>query len=143
MAYDFVFLPPNLFEMIRWFIVVVLVLINLHTQSQETPGKTFGGWENDVGLTICQASDGGFLIAGTTRSFGAGSNDIYLVRIDKNGTVIWTRTIGWKHQDAIRSVIAVDDGFILAGDVWDYGFYRLDIYMMKIIEIKIVTRIKI
>jgi len=132
MAYDFVFLQPNLFEMIRWFIVVVLLLINSHAQSQETPGKTFGGWDNDVGLTICQASDGGFLIAGTTRSFGAGSNDIYLVRIDKNGTVIWTRTIGWKHQDAIRSVIAVDDGFILAGDVWDYGFYRLDIYMMKV-----------
>ena len=118
--------------MIRWLSIIIILLFLFPAYSQDVPGKTFGGAENDVGFTFCEVENNGYLLAGTTRSFGAGSNDIYLVRITNDGTILWTRTFGWKHQDAVRSVIAVDDGFILAGDVWDYGFLRLDIYLMKI-----------
>ena len=115
-----------------WLTVVFILIILIRLHAQDVPGKTFGGAENDVGYTLCKTDVGGFLLAGTTRSFGAESEDMYFVRIDKNGTVLWTKTYGWKHRDNIRSVIAVEDGFILAGDVWDYGFARLDLYLMKI-----------
>lgn len=117
----------------RHRLIILFLLITItRLYAQDVPGKTFGGTENDVGYALCKTEVGGFLLAGTTRSFGAESEDIYLVRIDKNGTVVWTKTYGWLHRDNIRSVIAVDDGFILAGDVWDYGFARLDLYLMKI-----------
>lgn len=118
--------------MIRWAAIVVLIFVSGSIHSQDIPGKSFGGHGNDFGLTFCQTDDGGYLLAGITRSFGAEGNDMYLVRINKDGMLLWSRTIGWKHQDAIRSAIAVDGGFILAGDVWDHGFWRQDIYMMKI-----------
>jgi len=108
------------------------LLTSLFVQSQNVPGLLFGGSQNDVGLTLCETKDSGFLLAGKTRSFGEGSNDIYVVRIDSKGSVLWTKTYGWKHQDVIRSAISVDNGFILVGDVWDYGYWRLDIYLMKI-----------
>lgn len=113
-------------------LIVLTFLIYASSFAQNTPGKTFGGFENDIGLAVCQVSDGGFLLAGTTRSYGAGSSDIYLIRLDKEGSTLWTKTYGWPHKDVIRSVISVSDGFVITGDVWDYGYARLDIYLMKI-----------
>jgi hypothetical protein len=118
--------------MIRCFFVLFIILFFIPGHAQELPGETFGGFDNDIGLAICKTNDNGFLLAGTTRSFGAGSNDIYLIRLDNQGATIWTKTYGWQHNDVIRSVIQVNDGFILAGDIWDYGYPRLDIYLMKI-----------
>ena len=116
----------------RYFLLLILILTISLSYGQDVPGKTFGGPENDIGYTLCQTNDGGFLLAGTTRSFGAGSEDIYVIKINRQGSEEWHRTFGWPHSDVIRSVIAVDDGYILLGNVWDYGFVRMDIYMMKI-----------
>ncbi len=118
--------------MIRWLFVLIFLLTYLLAEAQDIPGKTYGGINNDIGLAVCQTNDGGFLLTGTTRSYGAGSDNIYLIRLDKNGTTLWTKTYGWIHKDAIRSIIPVDNGFILTGDVWDYGFAGLDVYVMKI-----------
>lgn len=100
--------------------------------AQETPGITYGGADNDIGLAVCHTNDGGFLLAGTTRSYGAGSDDMYVIRLSEKGTTLWAKTYGWIHKDAIRSIISVENGFILAGDVWDYGYAGLDVYAMKI-----------
>jgi hypothetical protein len=47
--------------------------------------KTIGGPEHDRGISLIQTSDGGYAIAGSTQSFGAGEWDIYVVKLDKNG----------------------------------------------------------
>ena len=47
--------------------------------------KTIGGEKEDVGRSLIQTSDGGYAIAGTTGSFGAGNGDVYVVKLDKNG----------------------------------------------------------
>lgn len=115
-----------------WLLTFLIILIYTSIFSQDIPGQTFGGSRNDVGLAVCLTNDGGYMLAGSTRSFGAGSSDIYIVKLDKKGNTIWSRSYGWIHKDIIRSVIPVNNGYILAGDVWDYGFARLDMYMMKI-----------
>ncbi|HUU44269.1 MAG TPA: fibronectin type III domain-containing protein [Acidobacteriota bacterium] len=46
---------------------------------------TFGGGGDDAGNDIIATRDGGFLIVGTTRSFGAGGSDVYLIKLDANG----------------------------------------------------------
>ena len=47
--------------------------------------KAIGGPEDEEGNSLIQTSDGGYAIAGFTYSFGAGWNDVYVVKLDKNG----------------------------------------------------------
>ncbi len=98
--------------------------------SQGYPGETFGGSDNDVGLSICTTPEGGYAIAGSTRSMGAGSNDFYFIKLDSGGQLLIEKTYGWLHQDFFRKVIATDSGFVFVGDAWDYGPGGLDIYLM-------------
>ena len=99
--------------------------------SQENPGLTFGGIQNEAGYAICTTADDGYLLAGSTRSFGKGSWDGYVVKLNKYGTIDWTNTYGWKRHDHLHSIYQLDDGYLFVGHMWDFGKERLDIYLVK------------
>lgn len=101
-------------------------------RAQGNIGLNFGGQKEDIGYDIIQCSDGGFIIGGSTKSFGAGNTDIYLLKLSYNTNVEWIKTIGWQHKDLIRSITEVDDGYIVVGDAWDFGNSLLDIHIIKI-----------
>jgi hypothetical protein len=93
---------------------------------------TYGGPGNDYGYAIAQCRDGGFVIAGLTGSFGAGGGDFYVVRIDKLGDTIWTRTYGGTALDVAYSVQQTfDGGFIVAGYTNSFGAGDQDVYLVK------------
>jgi len=69
------FHPTNLL-----LIAVALFLIILSSSAQADWEKTFGGSGSDEGRSVQQSSDGGYIIAGLTESFGAGDYDVYLIR---------------------------------------------------------------
>ena len=54
------------------------------------PGHS-GGPQNDDGRVIKRSRKGGYIVAGNTWSFGNGMSDIYLLKIDENGNLEWTR----------------------------------------------------
>jgi hypothetical protein len=54
--------------------------------------RTYGGSGEDYGQSVQQTTDGGYIVAGLTWSFGAGDFDFYLVKIDANGDKLWSRT---------------------------------------------------
>ena len=58
--------------------------------------KTIGGPESEEGNSLIQTSDGGYAITGFTKSFGTGELDVYLVKLNANGNLQWTKTIGGK-----------------------------------------------
>ncbi len=80
--------------------------------------RTYGGDGDDFGYSIKKTNDGGFIIAGTTNSFGAGQFDFYIVRTDSIGDTLWTRTFGEMNNDYGWSVEpSIDGGFVVAGEI--------------------------
>ena len=94
--------------------------------------KTYGGPNYEYSFSVQQAADGGYIIAGYTESFGAGQEDIYLVRTDSNGDTLWTKTFGGAHYDEGLSVLQTFDGsFIVAGWTECFGAGGGDVWLIK------------
>jgi hypothetical protein len=84
--------------------------------------KTVGGINNDIGTSIVQTSDNGLAIAGYTNSFGAGSYDFYIIKLDSAGNLKWTKTIGGTGDDEAEKIIQCNDkGLIIVGYTLSYG----------------------
>ena len=95
--------------------------------------KTIGGPKDDWGRSLIQTSDGGYAIAGFTSSFGAGQADVYLVKLDANGNLQWTKTIGGPESEGGYSLIQTSDGgYAIAGYTASFGAGQLDVYVVKL-----------
>jgi len=95
--------------------------------------KTIGGPASEEGNSLIQTSDGGYVIAGFTESFGAGETDVYVVKLDANGNLQWTKTIGGKGWDAGLSLIQTSDGgYAIAGYTTSFGAGDYDVYVVKL-----------
>jgi hypothetical protein len=94
--------------------------------------KTIGGGSWDEARSIIQSSDGGYVVAGYTQSFGAGG-DMYVVKLDSSGNVVWTRTIGGSSNEVANSIIqSRDGGYVVAGYTRSFGAGSFDIYVVKL-----------
>ncbi len=94
--------------------------------------KTFGGLLDDIGAGVLQTSDGAYIIAGHTSSFGAGGMDIWMIRTDAGGNEIWRKTFGGKGDEFVTSVQQTsDDGYIMVGITSSYGAGGRDLWMIK------------
>ncbi len=77
--------------------------------------KTFGGPGDDVGMSVVQTKEGGYIVAGRTASFGSGADDVWMLKVDYNGREQWNRTFGGQKDDVAFQVIELDDGYALTG----------------------------
>lgn len=100
---------------------------------QTTFERTYGGIEFDAGNSGQQTTDGGYVIAGQTISFGpsAGNNNsVYLIKTDGAGDTLWTRTYGSEETDVGSSVQQTSDGgYIIAGHTGTYP--EFEVYLIK------------
>jgi len=95
--------------------------------------KTIGGENDDWGSSLIQTSDGGYAIAGSTTSFGAGGADVYVVKLDAKGNLQWTKTISGKSADGGSSLIQTSDGgYAIAGYTESFGAGFSDVYVVKL-----------
>jgi len=97
--------------------------------------RAVGGADFDDGYSVVQTSDSGYAVAGNTASFGAGCNDLFIVKFSSTGTVEWSRAIGETELEYGRSVVqTTDGGYALAGYTNSFGVidYAYDNFIVKL-----------
>lgn len=94
--------------------------------------KKFGGAEWEEVYMIQQTYDNGYIMVGTTASFGVGSNDIFLLKTDTMGNSEWMKTFGASDSDFGYSVQETNDrGFFITGETTNSTTQLPDIYLIK------------
>jgi len=94
--------------------------------------RTLGGSCDDLGVSVKQTSDGGYIVVGTTWSYGAGESDIWLIKTDPQGNKLWDRCFGGSDLDGATSVQqTADGGYIVSGTTWSYGAGLGAIWLIK------------
>lgn len=113
-----------------------IFLMKLNSLGDSLWLKIYGGDDTDRAYSLYPTSDGGFVIGGSTNSFGAWSTDFYIIRTDSLGDTLWTKIIGWNPNEADRAYAiwqTNDGGYIVGGrtekpllDYWDAYLVRLE-----------------
>ncbi len=112
-----------------------LWLVKINPEGKEQWNKTFGGSGEDVGYSVRQTPDGGYIVSGSTRSYGIGEERMWLLKTDSNGNKEWDRTFGGfvsSSGDAGWAVDETDDGgYIVAGYTRSSGAGAKDLWLVK------------
>ncbi len=107
-------------------------LIKTDKQGNKEWSRFFGGCRAEGAHSLQQTACGGFIIAGWTRSFSAGSADFWLVKTDSEGNREWHRAFGGRRCDYAYSVKQTAcGGFIIAGWTESFGAGDHDVWVVK------------
>ncbi len=134
-----VFRGNNLIRLILWLMFTscfsgfTLGQSGTNQEVQVMWNKLFGGPQREIGWSCLKTNDQGFVVAGLTRSFGAGEVDAYIIKTDYTGEEQWSRTFGGKKADLVVSVKSTHDhGLVAAGFTTSFCSGRSGVYLIRL-----------
>ncbi len=105
---------------------------NPNADSTAVWAKTYGGPNSDVVNTVIPLSDGSYIAAGITTSYGAGNDDALLMKLNNKGDVQWVKVFGGSGFDVINSAAnTLDGGIIMVGTTTSFGASLIDVFAIK------------
>jgi uncharacterized delta-60 repeat protein len=108
-------------------------VLKLNSTGGVTWQKTYGGTGLDMAYAVQETSDGGYIVAGMTTSFGAGGIDVWVLKLDSSGGVTWQKTYGGAGEDWAWSIQQTSDGgYIVGGWTTSYGAGMDDAWVLKL-----------
>jgi hypothetical protein len=94
--------------------------------------QTYGGADHDYAYSVVETGDGEYVIAGFTKSYGAGDYDIWLVKADSAGNMMWNQTYGGTLADRGYAVVqTAGGGYAIAGETRSFGAGDYDFWLVK------------
>jgi len=98
--------------------------------------RTYGGTLSYQASTVRVTADGGYLVAGTVRpSSGFIDQDIWLLRINSDGSIVWQMAYGGPDFDGWQSLAlepTADGGFVVAGSTASFRGGEMDAWVLKL-----------
>jgi hypothetical protein len=114
------------------FLLIFALFTAANSPPEEEWSQTYGGINDDIAYSVQQTSDGGYMMAGSTGSFGASGKDVYLIKTNAAGEVEWSKTYGGTGIDTCFSAQQTsDEGYIMAGYTYSFGAHGRDFYLVK------------
>ncbi len=108
-------------------------LIKTDLDGDEGWSKTFGGPDDDWGVSLIEASGGGYVVVGVTESYGSGGMDGWVIKTDIDGNKDWDKAFGATRDDQVTDVLKTrDGGYIIVGTTESYGSGGQDLWLIKI-----------
>ena len=108
-----------------------VLVLKIDSQGKKIWSKVIGGKGTEYAYGSAKVKDG-YLVTGYTTSFGKGSKDVYLIKLDKEGNEIWSKTYGGESWDVGMSVCETGDGgYAVCGFTHSFGEGEEDIYLIK------------
>jgi hypothetical protein len=119
----------------RFFTILLTVIFLFEVSdisAQSFWSRTYGGANEDAGLSVIETPDSGYMVVGFTGSFGNGASDAYIIKTDSVGIFQWYKTYGGANVDIAEKIIpAFGGGYLVAGYsnsvTFDYDFWILKI----------------
>jgi len=109
-----------------------ILLVKFDSSGAEEWTKTVGGTSTDIGYSIAQTSDSGYVVAGYSTSYGGTDYDLLLVKFNSTGAEEWTKTVGGASMDIGFFVAQTSDrGYVVAGYTQSYGGADNDLLLVK------------
>jgi len=110
-------------------------VIKLDKKGNKIWDKTLGGTSEEWANSIVQTEDKGYMVAGWTKSMGAGKTDAWIIKLNKRGDLVWDRTFGGSEDDEAHSIIQTEDGgYAIAGWTESKGAGNADVWVIKLDE---------
>lgn len=111
-----------------------IYVLKVNNDGEKIFEKAIGGPKDDYAYSIIEGRDG-YIVVGGTRSFGAGNSDVYVVKIDENGYILWQKTFGGKgFEEGWRIAKDKDGNYVIVGRTNSFGNGQYDLYLIKIDE---------
>lgn len=122
--------------MLKRMLIGVFWLHSMFSTEAQFAPKSYGGSGADRGVGITRTTkNDGYVIAGFTTSFDVSGEDIYVVKTDLNGNLIWEKTYGGTGDDNVWSIQKNRNGnYMLVGFSNSYSKGDWDIFLLEIDE---------
>jgi len=118
----------------RFFTLITAFVLcfNLYGQNDTAYIHTFGGIQNDGCKQVQPTPDGGYIMIGTTSSFGAGNTDFYAIKTDSLCNFKWSKCYGGPlNEEGFSVTTTLDKGYAFVGFTNSYGAGGYDVFLVK------------
>jgi len=116
------------------YLILLLVILSIFPLHAYEWTKVYGGSGNDYTTCIIKSSDNNLLVCGYSNSFSTSGYDIWLLKLDNLGDVIWSKTYGVDNYDEKANEIrqTSDSGYIIVGETNNTYTGNSNIYLLKV-----------